>query len=230
MENDIRMLIEERLALSRIELSSLFDGVVFNHGLFRQTFPMLPKKFLSESDKLIGSMLVEAGSIACQKIRSSTAYKNFISISSNAQNYELTDDSLQKEELTREECYAVVTEILPYELELHERINPRGELFLKNMAVSYALNTFLHLLLENDPFITITWDSYSKSDIRGVDAQWYGKGKLLSQLLSNGFYVANGSQCGTFGCYTNEVNENLFKELKSPFKPSLWKKMKRLFS
>ena len=227
MENDIRKLIEERLTSSSIDLSGLFDGKSFNHERLKRLFPMLSKKLLRESDKFVTTMLVEAQASACQKICCSKAYKDLISTTSISDRYAQMTLSLQRSEMTLEQCHKVVKDILPSEAELHEQIDPRGNFFLKSITISYVLNSFLYLLLENDPYITVTWGPYIGVDDSEIKHEWFGKSLFLKQAQSAGFDVANGYEYGTFECYTNQVNQKLINELKNALGRSVFQKLKR---
>ncbi|MCF7361845.1 hypothetical protein L3V23_07110 [Vibrio sp. A1-b2] len=227
MENDIRKLIEERLTSSSIDLSGLFDGKSFNHERLKRLFPMLSKKLLRESDKFVTTMLVEAQASACQKICCSKAYKDLISTTSISDRYAQITLSLQRSEMTLEQCHKVVKVILPSEAELHEQIAPRGNFFLKSITISYVLNSFLYLLLKNDPYITVTWGPYIGVDDSEIKHEWFGKSLFLKQAQSAGFDVANGYEYGTFECYTNQVNQKLINELKNALGRSVFQKLKR---
>ncbi|MFV0448046.1 MAG: hypothetical protein ACK5MF_06240 [Vibrio sp.] len=229
MENDIRALIEERLILSNVELCHLFDGKSFNRDLLMRIFPMLPSKMFNDTDNSIGTMLTEAAITACQKITSAEAYKQLILANTDSERLKQIDLSLQQGEMSREQCYLVVREILPTETELHEKINPRGNRFLKNMIVSYVLNTFLHLLLKNDPLITITWGTSIRGDVCELNNLWYGKNIVMSQATFDGFEVVSGARCGMIECYTNKTNQKLIGELKSSYNASVIQQLKRKF-
>lgn len=227
MGNNIRKLIVERLMLSNVELSGLFDGKGFNHEQLRRLFPMLSTKLLRQSDKFMSIMIAEADASACQRICASKAYKEFISTASNRELCEQIDLSLKRCEMSLEQCHKVVKDILPSEIELHEQIDPRGKLFLKSITISYVLNSVLYLLLENDPYITVTWGPYMGSDDSETKTEWFGKSLFLNHAQADGFDVVNGLEYGTFECYTNQVNQKLINQLKSSLSTSVFQKLKR---
>ncbi len=231
MKNDIRTLIELRLNSSCINVATLFNGEAFDRELIKRIFPMLSYELLHEADKTISSMLEEAGADACQKICYSDVYEDFISDDSNADRYEKIDDALQGSEMSREQCYIVLKEMLPNEFELQEKINPRGERFLINMIVSYVSHAFLHLLIQNDAGIAITWGpSCTDEEERATHALFYGQNMLLKDAVSKGFNVAYGCKCGSFRCETNQANYRLLNQLREPYKKSLLQKIKQIFS
>ena len=227
MENDIRKLIEERLISSNVELSGLFDGIGFDHEQLRRLFPMLSTKLLRQTDTFTSTMLAEADASACQRICASKAYQEFISTASNRELCEQIDVPLKRCEMSLEQCYKVVKDILPSEIELHEQIDPRGKLFLKSITISYVLNSVLYLLLENDPYITVTWGPYMGSDDSETKTEWFGKSLFLNHAQADGFDVVNGLEYGTFECYTNQVNQKLINQLKSSLSTSVFQKLKR---
>lgn len=188
---------------------------------------MLPSKMFSDADNSIRTMLTEASILACQKITSAKAYKQLISAHSDTERLKQVDLSLQQAKMSYEQCYLVAKEILPAEAELHEQIDPRGSRFLTNIIVSYVLNTFLHLLLTNDPFITITWTASTSGDGYELNNIWYGKNTVMNQAMSDGFEVVSGSQCGMIECYTNKTNQKLIAELKSSHNASIIQQLKR---
>ncbi|MFV0446925.1 MAG: hypothetical protein ACK5MF_00395 [Vibrio sp.] len=231
MKNDIRTLIELRLNSSCINVATLFNGEAFDHELIKRIFPMLSYELLHEADKTISSMLEDAGADACQKICYSDVYEDFISDDSNSERYEQIDDALQGSEMTREQCYVVLKEMLPNELELAERINPRGELFLRNIIISYVSHAFLHLLIKNDANMTITWGpSCTDEEARAAHALLYGQSMLLKDAVFNGFNVAYGCKCGSFEYETNQANHKLLNQLRKPYKKSLLQTIKQIFS
>ncbi|PNH98565.1 hypothetical protein [Vibrio diazotrophicus] len=227
MENDIRKLIKERLISSNVELSVLFDGKGFDHEQLRRLFPMLSTKLLRQSDKFTSTMLAEADASACQRICASKAYQEFISKASNPELCKQIDLSLKRCEMSLEQCYKIVKDILPSEIELHEQIDPRGNFFLKNITISYVLNSVLYLLLDNDPYITVTWGPYIGSDDSEIKTEWLGKSLLLNHAQADGFDVVNGIEYETFECYTNQVNQKLINELKNSLSLSVFQKLKR---
>ncbi len=231
MRDDIRTLIESRLNSSHINVATLFNGESFNRELIKQIFPMLSFELMHEADKTISSMLEDAGADACQKIFYSDSYEDFMSDDSNAELYEKIDDALQGSEMTREQCYIALKEILPNELELQEMINPRGERFLRNIIISYISHAFLHLLIKNDAHMTITWGpSCTDEEARATHALFYGQSMLLKDAVSNGFNVAYGCKCGSFEYKTNQANHKLLNQLREPYKKSLLQKIKQIFS
>ncbi|HFU0230405.1 TPA: hypothetical protein ACGTRQ_005072 [Vibrio parahaemolyticus] len=230
MRDDIRTLIESRLNSSHINVATLFNGESFNRELIKQIFPMLSFELMHEADKTISSMLEDAGADACQKIFYSDSYEDFMSDDSNAERYEQIAYALDGSEMTREQCYAAVKEMLPNENELHETINPRGERFLRNIIISYVSHAFLHLLIKQDPNISITWGPSSAEEERRTHALLYGKKILLKDAVSHGFNVAYGCKCGSFEYETNQANRKLLNQLRKPYKKSLLQKIKQIFS
>ncbi|MBD0785820.1 hypothetical protein HUO09_05670 [Vibrio sp. Y2-5] len=230
MKNDIRTLIELRLNSSRINVATLFNGESFNRELIKQIFPMLSFELMHEADRTIHSMLEDAGADACRKICYSDAYEEFISDDSNAERYEQIDDALQGSAMSREQCYIVLKEMLPNELELHEKINPRGERFLRNIIISYVSHALLHLLIQNDDSIIITWGpSCADEDVRATHGLLYGKNMLLKDAVSKGFNVAYGCKCCSLECKTNQANHRLLNQLRKPYKKSLLQKINQFF-
>ncbi len=222
MENDIRMLIERRLTISNVSFSHLFDGQVFNHELIRKIFPMFTDEHLLVAGKSTPTLLLEANASACHKLTSSEAYQEFISIDENAEKYRKADSLLRLFKMTREDCYIFAKEVLPFEPQLHSGIDPRSEPFLKQLTISYLLNLLLYLLIENDPFIVVTWEPSST-----IENQWFGKTMLLDYAASQGFHVGADCESGVFQCHTNEVNHQLLNQLRSPLQVSMLKKLSR---